>query len=145
MPIKNYRTRVSVDKTVAEIHRLLVKAGALFVATEYDPEGEPAYVSFAVKLDGQPLYYRLPRNTDGVIRALRRQGAASAANQKNAAAISWRTLKDWCAAQVALIEAGQAEFAQVYLPYAVEDARSYVTAYDTFRQQRSKQLPGATA
>ena len=141
MPIKNYRTKVSVSKTVAEIHQLLVRSGALFVATEYDPSGQPMYITFAVSLDGHPLHYRLPRNTEGVIRALKKQRvAASLLRPDHAAAISWRILKDWADAQLAVIEAGQAELAQVFLPYAVEEPRSYVTVYDTFRQQRTKQI-----
>jgi hypothetical protein len=44
--------------------------------------------------------------------------------------ISWRILKNWVEAQIALIESGQADPAQVFLPYVVE--RSGKTIYELF-------------
>jgi hypothetical protein len=36
--------------------------------------------------------------------------------------VAWRIVKDWIEAQMAIVEAGQAEMAEVFLPYAtIED------------------------
>lgn len=33
--------------------------------------------------------------------------------------VSWRIVKDWVEAQLAIIESGQAEMGEVFMPYAV--------------------------
>lgn len=52
--------------------------------------------------------------------------------------VAWRILKDWVAAQMALIESGQAQAAQVFLPYATE--QSGRTIYELFVENNHKQL-----
>jgi hypothetical protein len=44
--------------------------------------------------------------------------------------VSWRILKDWVEAQMALVESGQAEAAQVFMPYATrQDGQTMWQAY----------------
>ena len=40
-------------------------------------------------------------------------------NKEQALRVSWRIIKEWVEAQMAIIEAGQAELSEVFLPYAV--------------------------
>jgi hypothetical protein len=52
--------------------------------------------------------------------------------------VSWRILKDWVEAQLALIESGQAEMGQVFMPYAMNDQGR--TMYELFVENNQKRL-----
>lgn len=52
--------------------------------------------------------------------------------------VGWRILKDWVAAQMAIVEAGAAELAEVFLPYAMQ--RDGKTMYQAFEEQQHKAL-----
>lgn len=55
--------------------------------------------------------------------------------------VAWRIIKDWLEAQLALYQPGQAEMAEVFLPYAIAaDGRS---AYQIFKESHVKQLNAA--
>lgn len=119
-PIANYTTTVPVDRTLVEIQKMLAKAGARRVLTEYDDDGEIAGLSFQVDISGQPVGFRLPANTEGVARALEAQRvSASYLRPEHVRRVAWRIIRDWLRAQFALIEAQQATLAQVMLPYAI--------------------------
>ena len=64
-------------------------------------------------------HFTLPCNVEGVLRVLKRQSKVprSACTMAQAQRVAWRIIKDWCAAQLAIIEAGQATMAEVFLPY----------------------------
>lgn len=51
MPLLNYTTKVSTDKTVGEIQKMLAKAGAKAILSEYDNDGEVSAVSFKMLVD----------------------------------------------------------------------------------------------
>ena len=137
--MRNYTTTVGVEKTLAEIHRTLARAGARSVRTDYGPSGAPTAVTFLVATPLGDLAYALPANSDGVYAALQRQYANRRidrryATRDQAARVAWRVVKDWIAAQVAIIEAGMAPLDQIMLPFQlVEDGK---TAYDAYRETR---------
>lgn len=112
MPIKNYTTDVPVDRTINEIHKILAKAKANAILTNYGSDGLPASLSFRILVDGASLQYLLPVEVDGVMRSMKTK------NRDQARRVAWRIIKDWIDSQMALIEAQQAELAQVFLPYA---------------------------
>lgn len=116
MPILNYTTKVPVDRTVNEIHKILAKAGASAILSEYDASGQLSHVSFRVNHKHGPISFRLPANIDGVSDALRSDSVYR--DDAHARRVAWRILKDWIEAQMAIIEAQMAELTQVFLPYA---------------------------
>ena len=120
MPILNYTTEIPADRTVAEIQRILARAGAARVQVDYQDK-EPASVSFILMLSGQPLPFRLPADADGVYRILYRDNtiARRYRTPEHARRVSWRIVKDWVEAQLALIQSGQASLPQLFLPHAV--------------------------
>lgn len=115
MPILNYTTSVSVERSVAEIQKKLVKASASAILSEYE-NGVISHISFKVKTEHGDISFRLPANIDGVFAALRRDNKAIKREQANR--VAWRIVKDWVEAQLAIIEAGMATLPQVFLPYA---------------------------
>ena len=57
--------------------------------------------------------------------------------------VAWRILKDWVAAQLAIVEAEQAQMAEVFLPYAVE-SQTGQTMFQLFLEQHARELPAAS-
>lgn len=148
MPIKNYTTEVAEEKTVGEIMGLLASKGARAIRVDYDERNRPTGVQFIIHLQEQPIPFRLPCNFDGVFRALlrqykdqwtRKEAEKNPGKRDQARKVAWRILKDWIAAQMALVEAEQAQLAEVFLPYVVQDGGQ--TLFEYFVEQRCKALP----
>ena len=53
--------------------------------------------------------------------------------------LSWRIIKNWVEAQMALVEADIAEVAEVFLPYAIKDG---TTLYKSIRANGMLMLTG---
>lgn len=143
MPIKNYTTEVPEEKTVGEIIGLLASKGAAMVRVDYDTQGRPTGVSFGISVNGLPLPFKMPCNFRGVFQALGYRGEMQGEREARTRRIAWRILKDWVAAQMAIIEAQQASIIQVFLPYAVPNESSGATVFEQFMEQmdRQKKLP----
>lgn len=133
MAILNYTTSISAHKTVGEIQQLLAQKGARGVSIDYDAAGQPAAVAFWLELAGNPVSFRLPSNWTGVRRALDkdRKVPARSKTDEQAQRVAWRIVKDWTEAQLAIVEAGIAGMAEVFLPYAVTpDGRTLFQAFE---------------
>lgn len=150
MPIKNYSTAVSPTKTVGEISTLLVRKGARSIQQEYASDGSVIAVSFTMLVRSFPITFQLPANADGVAAVMlkenpwnyRRMGGRPAYEQRireQAKWTAWRILKDWIEAQLALIESGQVEAAQVFMPYAIHPGTG-LTAWQQFQESAQLQL-----
>jgi hypothetical protein len=123
MPILNYTTSITTAKTAQELQTILVKAGAHKVLVDYEPTGEreATAITFAVPVGPEKKlwWFTLPSNWQGVQKALINDLVASKyRTQAHAKRVSWRIIKYWCEAQLAIIQAGQAQLAEVFLPYA---------------------------
>jgi hypothetical protein len=150
MPIMNYSTIVPPEKSIGEITSLLIRKGARSITQDFFDDGRVKAVSFVMAVGGIPTRFVLPANTVGVAGVMLSEkpynyryhkGGIDAHKQKISAQaewVAWRILKDWVAAQMALIESGQAQAAQVFLPYATE--QSGRTIYELFVENNQKQL-----
>lgn len=120
MAILNYTTKIESGKTVAELQQLLAKAGCQKVLVDYEAK-EPVAVTFMVEVNNYPIYFTLPANVEGVRQALLKDPKVgmSYCTTDQARRVAWRIIKNWCEAQLAIIEAGQAQLAEVFLPYAI--------------------------
>ena len=122
MAILNYTTTVNAEKTVGKIQRMLAKAGANAVMSEYTDDGELSSVAFQMKFKGQLLSFRLPARIDKIYMLLQHQAREKKhRSYEHATKVAWRIIEDWIEAQLALIEAEQAEMVEVFLPY-VQDS-----------------------
>lgn len=137
MAILNYTTKVKSEKTASEIQSILGKAGAQAVMSEFE-DGEVSAIAFRFDVNSQLLSFRLPINKDGVLRALKRDCEPRYVNAEQASRTAWRIVKDWVEAQMALVEANQADIAEVFLPY-LQDA-SGVTVYNRLLNNDFKAL-----
>lgn len=119
MAILNYTTTIAADKTIGEIQKIISSKGATKIMIDYEG-GLPTHLSFAIEHNGQPLSFRLPANWQGVLKAMKAQRVAKTyQNEAQALRVCWRIIKDWVAAQMAIVEAEQASLATIFLPYAV--------------------------
>jgi hypothetical protein len=119
----NYSTKVSCEKTISEIQKILVSHGAHKITTDY-LNNSPSAVTFCLTLNGRLVAFSLPANHKGVMRVLQNDPKARARlgkqiSEDQAQRVAWRIVKDWVEAQMAIVEAELAEMAEVFLPYAI--------------------------
>ena len=140
MSILNYTTKVPTEKTLTEIHRMLVKAKASSVLTEYDPEGQVAALNFRITTKYGLIAFRLPANVDAIHRLVSKDAKLRPPQRtrQHASQVAWRIVRDWLAVQVALVQAGMADFEQVFLPYAQDETGT--TFYEQVRDRKFQGL-----
>ena len=118
MPIKNYTTSVAAVQTVGEIQGLLAAHGARKVMMDYSASGKVEAVTFGLMINGSMAGFRIDAKPEGVIRVMKKDGKKC--DEAQAERIAWRNVKDWIAAQLALVETEQAAMEQVFLPYLLD-------------------------
>lgn len=118
MAILNYSTSISARRTASEIQNTLAGAGAEHVSIKYD-DGKPVQLTFVIETDHGERAFQLPADSEGVYFALVNDAHVpkSKRTHEQAERVAWRILKEWVAAQLAIIEARMAKLDQVMLPY----------------------------
>lgn len=121
MAILNYTTTIDHHRTVGEVQKKLASAGARAISIDYDESNEPIAMTFLIPIHSTMVNFRLPTRYEGVLKRLIDDPSVPKKfkSRSQAMRVSWRIVKDWIEAQLAFIEAGQAELAEVFLPYAV--------------------------
>ena len=132
MKLKNYTTRVPAAQSITEIEKILVQFGADKIMKDYREDGTINCLIFSLRGIG----YKLPANVEKVYVVITkgRKIISKASYEKQAERVAWRVLKDWVAAQLSLIEIGQAEWDQVLLPYAFNGEK---TLYEIAKERRN--------
>jgi hypothetical protein len=123
MAILNYTTTIDPEQTISEIQRMLTKHGVTAMMTEYEGSSVSA-VSFKISVEGRPMGFKLPCNWRAVREVFRQQGITTTKHKdKNldnqAIRTSWRVIKDWIEAQLALVDINMVTIPQIFLPYAI--------------------------
>lgn len=129
MPIKNYTTKVPAVQTVGEIQGLLAAHGARKVMMDYGDNGTVTAVTFALECNGALRGFRLEANPEGVMRVMQKERVKC--DPAQAEKIAWRNVKDWIAAQVALVETEQATMDELFFPKLVGSGER--TLYQAFQ------------
>lgn len=131
--ILNYTTQITVQKTAGEIQEILARAGARTVVIEYGVDRIPEAVSFQVMVNDRLMSFRLPSQWRGVYKSIMKSGAEKRyKSEEQARRVAWRIIKDWTEAQVAIIEAGAAELAEVFMPYLI-NPKTNQTMFEDFK------------
>lgn len=119
MSLLNYTTQISAEKTVTEIQQMLSAAKAQQILTDYQ-DGVLSAISFRITGPFGMMTFRLPANVDKIYRVLVRDRKITPRlrTMEQASRVAWRIIKDWLAAQLALIKAEMVTLEQVFLPYA---------------------------
>ncbi|MBQ6929017.1 MAG: hypothetical protein IJN27_01755 [Oscillospiraceae bacterium] len=126
MPLKNYTTKVSVFQSVGEIQSMLAKAGATKILQELD-SGFVVGISFEINTPYGLRQFSLPAHTDKVMAVLKKQKVN--VDKPQAERVAWRILKDWTAAQMAILETEMVTVDEVFLPYMLNGSGTLYSAY----------------
>jgi len=142
MPLLNYTTQVSAQRTVSQIQAMLAGVGARRVMVEYDDAGRVTGVAFTVHTVHGERSFFLPAAAEKVAGVLSRQRVpARYATLEHAERVAWRIVKDWLEAQLAIIATEMVTLDQVMLPYmASGDGR---TMWDLYLDQQLALPAGA--
>ena len=153
--ILNYTTSVPAKKSIAEIQDKLARAGAKAVLQEYNGACEPNGLSFKIQTQFGEMAFRLPAEIDKVAAVLnsgRKRQAPSPWSSRETQAkhaqsleqrrthavnVSWRILKDWIEAQIALMRSGMITVEQAFLPYC--QGPDGQTVYESLRDRKFSQ------
>lgn len=132
MPIKNYTTSIDSFKTISEIQQILSRRGVQQINIKNDEQGNPVALTFVILWELTPVAFSLPCNFEGIMKAMKNDRKVSRAQctKEQALRVGWRIIRDWVAAQMAIVEAEACTMAQVFLPYAVTNNGE--TVYDKF-------------
>jgi len=129
MPLLNYTTTISAQKTVGEIMAILVSHGAGAILMNYDKVGEIESLSFRVQTVAGEIGIRLPINPDAVLKVMSRQNIPKKyQNRTQAIKVAWRIAETWIKAQSAIIETEMVSLEQIFLPYWITPSGK--TLYD---------------
>lgn len=130
MPIKNYTTKIDPYQSIGEIQGALARNGARKIMIDYSSEGQPTGIAFAIETAVGPQAFILPANIEGVMAVFKKQKLK--ADRAQAERTSWRNVRDWIMAQMAFIEAGNAQLDEVFLPY-LTDKSGTKTLYQAYK------------
>lgn len=131
----NLTTQVSATRTVAEIQAMPAKAHAAYTVVQYDGAGQPTTLIFELAHNT----YTLPCRTEAILRALQNspQVPRSLRSQEQATRTGRRTLKEWPAVSLSLIEMRLADAEELFMPFLVSHDQAHTTAYTVYKQQRA--------
>jgi len=132
-------TEVSVQKSIGEILGLLVRAGAVAINQELEG-GKVIGLSFTIPIGPGRIPFKLPVRVDPVFKKLNnRRSPYGQFNRSNMAAkdreqaerVAWRQLYWWLKSQLAMIDLGMVETAEVLMPYML--GTDGVSFFDTYK------------
>ena len=141
--IKNFSTTISVEKTIAEIEKMLSKYGATKIMKEYDADGNPSKLIFAIMTEHGEMPVKLPINTDKVLDVFKVQVSTGKLPRKfwgdewavkQAHRVGWRIIKDWLDAQLTILQIEMVKVQELFLPYAY-DAKSDQTLFQKMEEK----------
>lgn len=136
-------TSIEASQSAAEICSELVKSGATQIATDYK-DGKITGLRWMMRHAGQDVMFSMPARVDPVFRLLNRRrlhpGQHTAQDREQAERVAWRQLLRWVQAQLAMIDTGMVESAEVFSPYMVVE-HSGKTMWQALQESRFKMLP----
>lgn len=138
MAILNYTTTIDAFKTVSEIEFILMKHEAKSIQKDYE-NGRIVSLSFVVD-NGRMLFpVRMPAKVEQCYQAMKKEKAKSPnkriiVTMEQAEKVSWRILKDWVEAQMALLDIEMAKLEEIFMPYIID--RSGQTLFEKLKRQQ---------
>jgi hypothetical protein len=137
-------TEVPAERTAAEISSILIQSGATQIATDYDA-GRITGLRWTMRVCGRDVLFAMPARVDPVYEILRKRRSSGWLSDQDKAnlrvkaiRVAWRQLLRWTQAQLAMIECGMVEPAEVFLPYL--QTHSGQSLFDTFKGSEFKML-----
>jgi hypothetical protein len=147
MPLKNYTTTIAPERTIAEIEASLSMHGATDIHKQYDGQGNVIAIIFAINTEHGFIPFRLPAKPEAVRQILMVEKAKrqlnlpkkQASDINHARRVTWRIIKNWIDAQIALIEMNMVKVEEVFMPYMLSP-RTNETLFQIFEREGFKKL-----
>lgn len=143
--IKNYTSTVPAERSVVSIEKKLVRQKAKNIMKQYGPDGKLDSICFIIEVNGKDMPFKLPAKVNrvqevlvGLVKRPRKGTLSKVAEQAERTA--WKLVADWVDVQMSLIELGQAEFLEIFLPYVYDPSRMQ-TFFEKIRDGNYKLLP----
>lgn len=147
--LKNYTSDVPVSQTIYRIEQVLIKCGVSGIMKEYGSAvGDIVAITFKIELEkDNPMVVRLPVSKEKALEALwqdyvggdkldangetvhwssrkrKKKGDFKAQAERTA----WKIVQDWVEVQMSMIQMKQADFREVFLPYAWDGRQTFYT------------------
>ncbi len=119
MPILNYTTSVPAMRTINQVQSKLAEHGATAVMMNYE-EGRVSSLAFQVEGPAGSLSIKLPVDLQAILKVMIRDGLQRRyLTEDHAYRVSWRIVKDWLEAQMALLDTEMVKMEQIFLPYII--------------------------
>lgn len=147
--MRNYTSTVAAERSIFLIEQKLIDFGASHILKEYDPQKQVSALSFTLVVNRDSLHrvpFRLPANVKAVAKVLDKRAKTYKQQQavaEQAPKTAWKLMLDWIDVQLSLIEMGQADAMQVFLPYAAQPGQP--TFYEVIKADGYRALPGLPA
>lgn len=124
MALLNYTTTIEAIKTVGEIQGMLAGHGAKSILVDYGDDGSVEALAFQILTPQGEVSIRLPIDPSAVLNVLTQQNKLGKVpkrytNRGQAVRVAWRIVKDWVAAQMAILETEMVKMEQIFLPYVI--------------------------
>jgi len=145
MPLLNYTTSIEAAKTVGEIQGILAGHGAKSILIDYAEGGTIEALSFRILTPHGDVAIKLPVNPEAVLKVLTRQNRLGRVPRRylthaQAVRVAWRIVKDWVAAQMAILETEMVRMEQIFLSYVItQDGQ---TLFEKLEQKGFQLPPG---
>ena len=122
VPIKNAQSVMSIPKIFTTIEKTLVSHKARHITHSYDNE-RIAAIEFVLEINGREYPFRLPARVKAVEKILYGTDARflSKTQKEQAYRVAWANIRDWIAAQCALIDTQMVKAEEIFLPYMVDN------------------------
>lgn len=135
MPILNYTTSIDSYKTITDITKILSQKGATKIVFDNNTEGLPVSLTFQIVWRGNFVAFVLPCNYEGFLQSMKKDKKIPKKyiSEEQALKVSWRILKDWVEAQLAIVDSEMCTLPEVFLPYAV--TKNGTTLYRTIENE----------
>lgn len=143
-------TTIDVGKTAGEITSELVRAGATSVNTDY-ADGKITGLRWVMKISGQDIVFDMPARIEPVYVVFSQRKGHKTGRMPNgeivykalmdqSERVAWRQLLRWVQSQLAMIETGMVQAAEVFMPYIVVNAATNQTLFQRMQETQFKQL-----
>ena len=141
--IRNYTSTVPANRSIMEIEKRLVSAQCTNIVKTYEHQ-QISGLYFTVTINGRDIPFRLPARVNRIqeqllsnVRRPRKETTKRITEQAERTA--WKLLADWIDVQLTLVELGQAEMGEIFLPY-VYDHKTKSTVYERISSGELKLL-----
>jgi hypothetical protein len=135
MNLKNYTSEVPPEKSILNIEKWLVQAGATDISKKYQNGGTCTAITFRIMANNGPIFFQLPAKVDACFKVLFSNKTYNTEKIKTA----WKIVSDWVEVQLSMIKLNQAEVIEIFLPY-VYDPATNETFFQKLKGNNFKQL-----